>query len=119
MNICGMECADSMDETLISGGVLAEFEHYEPLSLPTVALEVVRWYNAVCTVLLSYIVQPPEMLAYIVPLCGGAMCKVHICGRAKSNFAFVQRPTLRSCRCVRTTIWVWVHAANLGLGTDL
>ena len=31
------------------------------------ALEVVRWYNAVCAVLLSYIVQPLEMLAYIVP----------------------------------------------------
>ena len=39
-------------------------------------------------------------------------CKVQFCVRAKANFAFVQI-------CVRTTIWVWVHAANLGLGTDL
>ena len=93
----------------------------------TVALEVVRWYNAVCAVLLSYIVQPPEMLAYIVPLCGGAMCKVHICGRAKSNFAFVQSPTLRSCRFAfvqqfgsgyTLQIWVWVRTCNLSLGTD-
>ena len=34
MNKGGMECADSMDETFISGGVLVEFEHHEPLSLP-------------------------------------------------------------------------------------
>ena len=37
MNICGMECVivvDSMDEMFISGGILAEFEHHEPLSLP-------------------------------------------------------------------------------------
>ena len=34
MNICGMDSVivvDSMDEMFISGGVLAEFEHHEPL----------------------------------------------------------------------------------------
>ena len=37
MNICGMDSVivvDSMDEMFISGGVLAEFEHHEPLSVP-------------------------------------------------------------------------------------
>ena len=37
MNICGMDSVivvDSMDEMFIRGGVLAEFEHHEPLSLP-------------------------------------------------------------------------------------
>ena len=76
------------------------------------ALEVALWYNAVCAVLLSYIVQPPKMLAYIyiVPLCARTCrttCNVPLCGRAMSDFAVVQCPTLRPCNvplCSRTTL---------------
>ena len=46
MNICRMECADSMDETLISGGVLAEFEHYEPLSPPVGVLAQTHFFTS-------------------------------------------------------------------------
>ena len=69
MNICGMECAESMYETFISGGVLTEFEHYEPLSLPVGVLARTHFYTMLLPSLcISEVIQGCSPLQ-LHPLC--------------------------------------------------